>query len=154
MERNKGQKRRQFLIKRYGPLYKRVIGFDLSKCAYCSFPRQALDHVPAISLLDGIDVPQYIKSGGKFLLYPVCTQCNNYLRNKGYTSYIDRLDFLAKKYLDKMRNTEIWSPHELSQLTGTLKAYIQANQFKIRTLVQKQENIEENILKHQYDDLA
>lgn len=141
-------------MKRYGSLYKRVTGFDLSKCAYCGFPRQALDHVPAISLLDGIDVPEYIKAGGKFYLYPVCTQCNTYLRNKGYTQYLDRLEFLAKKYLQKMENTEIWSPKELSELTGTLKAYIQANQFRIKTLVLKQEAIEENILKHQYDDLA
>lgn len=136
------------LLKRYGQLYRRVTGFDLSLCAYCNFPREALDHVPALSLVDGIDIKKYLKNGGKFLLYPACKQCNNYLSNRPYVGYLERLDYLEEKYLKKMNKTEVWSKTEIDQMTGMLKAYIEAHQYKIEITIQKVRNIDDNRLKY------
>ena len=145
---------RKFLMKKYGGLYRRVIEFDLDKCAYCCFPREALDHVPAISLLEGIDVREYLKKGGKLLLYPACRQCNQMLHNKAYASYLDRLDYLETKYLEKMDKVEVWTKGEINEMTGMMKAYIEANQYKVQIMIRKVEAIDENRLKHQYDDLV
>lgn len=149
-----GQAIRKLLMKKHGHLYKRVIGFDLSSCAYCGFPREALDHVPAISLLEAIDIKEYQKKGGKFLLYPSCRQCNGMLNNRPYVSYLDRLDFLEQKYLDRMDKIEVWTPHEIEEMTGMMKAYVQGGQYKAQVYIRKAEAIDENRLKHQYDELA
>lgn len=145
---------RKLFEKKYGHLYKRVTGFDLSTCAYCGAPRQCLDHVPAISILENIDVKQYIRKGGKFLLYPSCGQCNGMLNNKPYVAYLDRLDYLEKRYLQRMDKIEVWTPKEIEEMTGMMKAYIQGGQYKVQMYIRKCEVIDENRLKHEYDDLG
>lgn len=138
--------KRRIYEKLYGHLYKRPIEFGLDKCAYCNFPREAFDHVPALALIDGIDIGEYTRRGGKFILYPSCRQCNSFLSVKAYIDYVDRLNYLDMKYLLKIKQIE-WSKKELSSMTGMMKAYIEANQFKVDVLLQKVRNIGMNILK-------
>lgn len=145
-------KHRKYLMKRYGLLYRRVSGFDLTLCAYCGDPREALDHVPAISLLEGIDVKEYIKKGGKFLLYPACLQCNKLLLNHESVSYSDRLDHLSYRYNVKLSKLEPWSRYELNQMGKNMRAYIEAHQYKIKILMDKLKRIEERRLNNDYND--
>lgn len=149
----KGNLKRRELKARYGDLYKRATGFNRSICAYCGHSSECFDHVPALSVLPNIDVKEFLKKGGKLLLYPSCQQCNGILNNKNYTEYLDRLDYLSQKYYSKIERTEVWTPYEINQLSGTLKAYIQANQYKIKGLLQKIKVIEENKITHEYEDL-
>lgn len=133
-------------MKRYGMLYKRVSGFDLSKCAYCGEPRECLDHVPAISQLENIDVTVYLKKGGRLLLYPACLQCNGFLGKTDLVSYYDRLDYLSSKYIKKMEHTEVWTESELNEMGRMMRAFIEANMYKTNILVKKLEVIEERRL--------
>lgn len=143
---------RKYLMHRYGQLYRRVSGLDLTRCAYCGDPREVLDHVPAISLLDGIDVKEYIKKGGKLLLYPACLMCNKLLKNHESVSYADRLDYLSYRYNQRLSKLEPWSRHELNQMGKNMRAYIEAHQYKIKLLMEKLNKIENRRLNGDYDD--
>lgn len=148
------KERRKFLRQRYGALYHRATDFDRHVCAYCNTSRDVFDHVPALSLLDGIDVTEYLKKGGKFLLYPSCKECNSILHNKPYISFYDRLDYLSERYIKKLDKMETWSEHELSQMGPTMQAYIRAAQVKVQITIRKLEVIEEKRLNNEYEGLS
>lgn len=138
---------RKELQKRYGQLYHRVAGVDLYTCVYCGAPRQCLDHVPAISLLEGIDVKKYLEEGGKLLLYPSCLDCNGYLSNLNLLGLYERMDHIIQRLDKKLSKIEYWSPHELRRMGPNMKAYIQAHQYKIEILSAKIKAIDDRKLK-------
>lgn len=132
--------------KKYGNLYRRATGVDLSKCVYCGGGRQALDHVPAISLLDDIDVRMYIKAGGKFTLYPVCTSCNFNLGRCALIDYYERLQYLSRKYEAKLSKFESWTPYEVSQMGPNMQSFINASAGKIAKYQTLLNGVESKIL--------
>lgn len=139
--------RRKQLTKQYGRLYKRVEFFDFSKCAYCGAPRELLDHVPAITLLDNINVRSYRKKGGKLLLYPCCSECNKYLGASKAVSYHERLTVLETRYARKLNKIEVWDEDELKEMGHVLRAFIQANQCKLGHFNEKLSAIHERLNK-------
>ncbi len=143
----KGVKLRKLNLKLYGHLYHRVIGFNMMTCAYCGDERYCLDHVPSISLVSGINIENYMKAGGTFKLYPVCKQCNTYLGKTIATSYYERLSHLSIKYDEKLGKMEVWTDYEISQMGPGMKSVIQAQQYKIETMRNKQSAVEEQITK-------
>lgn len=145
------KQRRKELVRRYGGLYRRATGFDIAKCAYCNAPRECTDHVPAISLLDSIDVKQYIKQGGKFLYYPACNECNRIMNNSDRVSFSERLSYLSYKYIKKLDKMELWTPHEVNQMGRMMQSYIESHQHKIQQTIAKLETIEEKRLNTDYD---
>lgn len=128
---------RKMMLKKHGMLYKRMYTFPWDKCAYCDGESDSLDHVPALSLLDGIDIVNYLKNGGKFRLYPCCLTCNRMLQATPCLSYYDRLDVLIKKYTKKLSKMTVWTEDELYEMGRNMKVYIQAHQAKIRYIQNK-----------------
>lgn len=140
-------KKRNLLLKIYGSLYKRVTGISWDKCAYCLKKAIQYDHVPAITLLENIDLEVYRKKGGKLLLYPACKMCNTFLSNHESVSLYDRLDHLAKKYNQRLNRMESWSDRDIEEMGPNMRAYIEAKRYKTNELIAKLFNIEEQITK-------
>lgn len=139
-------KRRIFLARKYGRLYKRTYQFDLDKCAYCNDPRVLLDHVPPISMLENIDVRLYLKKGGKLLLYPCCKTCNATLGGKQLITYQERLEYLSTRYIAKLDNMEVWDEGELSEMGHSMRTFIESRQSKVRDYVRKLQAVEDKLL--------
>jgi hypothetical protein len=108
-------------------LYRRATGIDLGSCAYCGFPRECLDHVPSLRIACDMDVPEFVKQGGRLLLYPSCWECNTLLGKKDLPSYGQRLAFLWERY-GQMIRTKLWERHEIEELGPGLRPYIAARQ--------------------------
>jgi hypothetical protein len=144
---------RKFLEKRYSGLYKRIISFDASKCIYCEFPRECLDHVPALSLLDSINLKHYLKNDGKLLLYPSCQECNRLLSNTSNIDFYSRLHQLSRKYDKKLDNREVWSETELNEMGPNMRTFIEANSYKTDELILKLENINKKITAIELDEV-
>lgn len=115
---------RKRLMKVYGGLYKRVGCFDWSKCAYCDRPMRVYDHVPPISIVEGLDIKVYRKRGGEFRLYPSCAKCNRYLRDYPPTDFYERLDYLIRQYEKRLNRIEHWSEEELSEMGYNMRTHI------------------------------
>jgi hypothetical protein len=146
--------RRRFLEKTYNHLYKRVEGFDLTQCAYCNGPRHVLDHVPALTYTDGMNIKKYLKKGGKFLYYPSCNQCNKFLGCCKEIGFYDRLQVLAAKYDKKLSKIEVWSDEELSEMGYGIRAYIEGRQSTMSFYQDKLSVVEEKITKIQLGELT
>jgi len=141
-----GKQQRLYLMKKYSALYKRAMWFDMDKCVYCGAGRQCLDHVPAISLLENIDVKRYLKQGGTLTLYPCCSKCNSLLGNTEALSLYDRLQALLKKYNKRLDRIEVWEDSELKEMGKNMRSYIQSQQFKLKELNDAVYNIDIKIL--------
>ncbi len=108
-------------------LYRRATGIDLGGCAYCGFPRECLDHVPPLRIACDLDVQEFIKHGGRLLLYPSCAECNSFLGKRDLPAYGQRLAFLWERYGQLIR-TKTWERWEIAELGPGLRPYIAARQ--------------------------
>lgn len=139
--------RRKHLLKTHGRLYKRLHNINGGVCIYCGEPRGCMDHVPPLALVDSMDVGEYVKEGGKFIIYPACTDCNKILNACRYPDLHDRMDYIIGKLDAKLSKIEQWSPEELEEMSHKMQAYIRAHQFKIASLNDKIQRIDERKLK-------
>jgi len=137
----KNQERKR-LHRIYGQLYRRTKNFNLIECAYCQYPRQCLDHVPPLTALPSLNVREYIKAGGKLILYPSCLQCNKYLSSRNIIDFYERLDYLSHKYSKKIDTIEVWEKHELAEMGPLMTSYIKSHQHEVREYIHKLQNIE------------
>jgi hypothetical protein len=126
-------------------LYRRPTGFDLGKCAYCDAPRECLDHVPPLRLACDLDVGEFMKAGGRFLLYPSCFECNAFLGKRDLPSYGQRVAFLWEHYGNLIR-TRTWEAWELAQLGPGLRPYITARQKANARWIDKLRAVERNLI--------
>lgn len=145
----KGKQDRQKALQTISCLYKRAEGFDLLVCAYCGDPRQSLDHVPPLSYAsEYMDIEDFIKKGGKFILYPCCHICNSLLGKRKLGDYIERIGFLHKKYLALSTKSK-WDDYEMSELGKNLKLMITAHKTKRRYYQNKLQGVTDMLLKHE-----
>lgn len=142
------------LMKKYGRLYKRVMGFDPTICAYCDQPREVLDHVPPISALESISIRGYAKKGGKFLLYPSCAKCNSMLGRVSLVSYYERLLHLEARYAKKIDKIELWTEEEIDEMGYAMRAFIKSNRQDLEELNNKVAAIHEKLLKIELGELT
>lgn len=140
-----GKQRRRLLEKKYHHYYKRTTLFDLNNCSYCGAPSQLLDHVPPLSSLDNINIKNYQKQKGKFILYPSCVECNAILGSYPEVSILKRLDKLQDKYEKKLKTIPLWTKEELNELGYNLKTYIERNRQTADFLAEKINNIQSRI---------
>lgn len=131
---------RQQLIKRYGGLYRRA-SVPMEECIYCGDTRECLDHVPPIAQLPNLDVKELIKRGIKFLLYPACLECNKYLSNRLSIDLLDRMAYLAGKYIDKADSIEIWTEAEIALMGPNMQTVIRNSQSKAAMFMGKAQRI-------------
>lgn len=116
---------RKTALKKLSGLYKRARDVDADICVYCGMPRQALDHVPSLMFtFNNIEPDKFIKSGGSFLLYPTCSDCNGILGNKGGVDIESRTLFLCDKYTSRLTKKPVWSDAQLSELGKNLRSMI------------------------------
>jgi hypothetical protein len=144
---------RKHIQRLYGSLYKRVSGFDLEKCIYCNDVGWCLDHCPPISKVEYLNVDEYKKAGGKFILYPACRLCNSLLGDYGDTDFYNRLEFLLIKYNKRIKKLPVWTDEEIKQMKGMLKSFIEAKRHKYSSLDIKIKAIQGKIISTDYIDL-
>lgn len=143
---------RKRLMKLYGFLYRRITGFEWDKCIYCNEGMECFDHVPPLSICEEIDVIEYKKNGGRFVLLPSCKKCNSYLYDYSDSDFVNRIDFLVRKYnkvLKRIQNTE-WTKEELDELGYTLKTLIKSRIAKKEIIQNKITNLIKNLSNAEY----
>lgn len=137
---------RTIAVKKYGHLY-HVADIDRDICSYCGDKRQALDHVPPISMLSDIDVDIFRDNGGQLLLYPTCEECNMKLSGRRLTTYAARVAWLWEAYakmIDKRKS--MWCKDDIDELGPGLKPYIEGHQAKTNELMRKLRGVEKSLL--------
>lgn len=134
---NKAIIRRRLLERKYNSLYKRIDNFEY-KCFYCSSTESIiLDHVPNLRYVDGLDIKEYLKNGGKFVYYPSCPECNSKLSACIYTDPVDRIDYLVSRLLKKIDSFEVWEPEEMAEMGHSLRSLIQNQQNKLAIMQER-----------------
>jgi len=128
-----------------GALYHRVGGINMMRCAYCGDPRECLDHVPPLAIVDLIDIADFRHKGGVLMLLPSCFECNAFLAAKPICSFDQRVAALHEIYSRKI-NPVNWSDDELRELGRGLKSFVTNRQRRNRRLIAKLRGIEELLL--------
>jgi len=136
---------RQSLIKAYNHLYSKDYTVPKDICRYCGSPFYCWDHRPAISQVPNMNIIEYQKEGGKFLLIPACEDCNKYLNAGFFIDILDCLFFLRDKYRAKLFKSPVWTESELSEMSYYMQCKIKGGQIKRNIIVDKIEKIYINI---------
>jgi hypothetical protein len=139
------RRERARLSKIYGVHYRRPYNLPLDRCSYCGDDRYCLDHVPPLSLIEGIDVGVSKSKGLKFIVFPSCKLCNSILSNRPIFSYLDRLEHLEIAYTMRIDRIELWSEFEINQLEGELRNSVQMKQNELSIYLNKHEFISNRI---------
>ena len=136
------------LLRQYSSLYKRA-NVDLSICAYCSFQRQCLDHVPPLNWIESFDIERYQKRGGEFWLYPSCARCNAWLGAKELFTYQERLGYLYERYTKAVeRESALWTKEEIDELGYSLQVMVKARQHFLKELMKAHRGVETNVINY------
>lgn len=143
---NKTDRRR--LERMYNHYYKLALYCDLNTCVYCSDNRECLDHVPALSLIESINIQEYKDKGGNFLFYPACNKCNEYLSNLNQIDIYERLLHLEEKYTKKLKTCPSWTQKEIEELGYNLQTLIMSKKSKYDYYKNKLDGIKNNIIKY------
>lgn len=141
---------RKRLEKIYGNLYKGIVGFYISVCIYCGYPASTFDHCPPLCSIESIDINKFKQDGGKLLLYPCCTQFNNYLGTFSDENIFYRFGYLSFKYERRIKNLQYWSDEELSTMGMRMRQYIAGRQYKYEMFNNKLVRIHENMYNEEY----
>ena len=123
---------RKAAVKRYNSLYKRVSGIDWTECYYCGSKMHCFDHVPPIGKLENYDIKILMKRGVKFLLYPSCNTCNAILGSNWILDPIERINFIALYYLERVGGGEVWTDAEMAELGHSLRSLIESTQNRLQ----------------------
>lgn len=145
-------KNRKLALTIFGDLYKRLPNTDLSKCFYCSSPRNAYDHIPPLKDVAEHGSKSLKKIGVKFLLVPVCSVCNGALGAKPLWYLDERFDFVLKhseKALDKFGSG--WSDDEKEELGHGLKGYVTESEKRRKEAIKRHHAIERNLTLFELD---
>lgn len=89
------------------------------------------DHVPPISKIDNYDIKILIKRGTKFILYPSCNACNSILGSQWIIDPIERINFIAFYYLQRVDSREQWTDSEMNELGRNLRSLVESSQNRI-----------------------
>ena len=142
------------LTKIYNHLYRIPVKCeDYYKCMYCGIDRQCLDHVPPLSTIENIDINEYKKDGGKFLLIPSCLKCNQFLGFYNSNSMYDRINLLISKYNKKLKKRPIWTEEELSEMSDRFLQYHFAKDDKYRIIENKLKHLYTQLINRDFEDL-
>ena len=141
-------KERLRLLRTYAMHYKRA-DVDLAICAYCSFPRQCLDHVPPLAWIETFDIDKYKNRGGEFLLYPSCARCNGWLGHKELFTYSERLPYLYERYAKAVdKEATLWTKDEIDELGYSLQIMVKARQSLLKELMKAHRGVETNVINY------
>jgi hypothetical protein len=133
---------RQGLEKKYNHLYKKDYSVPKDICRYCGSSFYCYDHRPAISQLPNMDIIEYQKEGGKFILIPACRTCNAYLNDRYFLDVLDCLFFLRDKYRAKLSVLPpIWGKKDIIIMSPQMQDMIIEGQMRRNIIVDKIENI-------------
>lgn len=135
-------------------MYTSINELEYSTCLYCDEPAIELDHVPAISLVENMNIEEYISNGGEFLLYPSCTRCNRYLSNCNATGGYERLLVLESKYLKRVNKLETWSDKDLGVLGHTLRSLIESKRIHTQLLTKQLAVIQNKLYRMDIGELS
>lgn len=105
---------------------------DWTECYYCGDKMQCWDHVPPIGKLENYDMKVLLRRDTKFLLYPSCSTCNGILGSQWILDPIERINFIAFYYLQRVGSGEIWTREEMSELGHSLRSLIESQQNRIQ----------------------
>lgn len=108
-------------------LYTRAEVGTWSRCAYCDWNADSIDHVPALSILRKWG-PEYFRHMGVDLTtYPSCRECNSVLSVAPVYTLAERCLILIGHYRVKYRRVltlEVWTDAELRELGPTLRSAV------------------------------
>jgi len=125
-------KNRNLMLARYGGFYEFQDFGDRMKCCYCGDIREAIDHIPALSVVDGVGMKEIRKRKIKLITVPSCWSCNSRLHDKPLATYSERLVYLYNDLQNKLDKSVLWSKEDLDELGGNLKKMVVAKQLQIR----------------------
>lgn len=105
-------------------------------CIYCGDPAPTIDHVFPVALLTAQERTGGMHSRG--VTVDSCRECNSaILGSKLFHSFHERLSFaaagIARRH-KKILNLPAWEASELREISGSLRALVEANQ-KARKLI-------------------
>lgn len=148
-------KSRKTALRAIGSLYSRAKGCDLSLCFYCGFPREALDHVPPLSVAISMDMEKFRRKGGRLILFPSCGQCNSMLGSKKLGTALERINYLWAAYATLIEKTHRnWTRAELHELGRGLRGTIEAGMRRADVYVLHLRGVEGRLLSAEINDFA
>lgn len=109
-------------------------------CTYCGETRKlTVDHVLPVSYL----FPRRFKNiNNKGITCVACSQCNGFLGNRHFDTFMDRCEFVSARIEKKHRRLargDVWEKDELATLKGKLRTYVKQQNLRRLSL---QERIE------------
>ena len=131
-------KQRKNLMKMHNHKYTRHYTSEGYYCFYCGDPAEGLDHVPPLSLLDGMPYEQRKRSRIPAVTVACCSECNSALSSRKLVTVDERLDFLESFYDAKFKKqSAMWSQEEIDELGPSLQASVRARQEKLQRFIHK-----------------
>lgn len=131
-------KERDRLRKIYGHLYKRHFITEGYKCFYCGETGQCLDHVPALTTLEGLPKDYMKRNKIPYSLLPCCFECNKILGDRNIINVLDRLLYLESYYEAHLKKQKSkWDKDEIEELGENLQKFVKHRQEKLDIYIQK-----------------
>lgn len=127
-------------------LYRRIDGWDLSRCYYCGGPRESLDHAPSLYTVERIDLRVFFERGGKLVLVPACFRCNFALNKLAIAEPELRLAWLYERAQKRVARGTKWMAEELDELGPGLRGMVEAKAARYNELIEWYRGLERRLL--------
>ena len=145
--RKVSNKERLQLLKLYSKLYKKMYGISYGECFYCGWSREAIDHTPALHMVDLITPKKLRERGVPLLLVPSCRDCNARLGKKPLNTLYERLVFMYQNLTNRYeKNYALWAKDDLLEMSPMFQKMIAGRQIKVDILRDRLRHVEKQLL--------
>ena len=136
--------KRRNLEKIYGHLYVPEAGASETKCTYCGWPKDDIDHCPPLIWVYNLGSDYFKSRGIRFRLIPSCTECNQALGSERLFTVVERCAYLHQRYrkkYERFRKVVIWDRREIEELEGHVRKQVENFSTVLGAIDRRLENI-------------